>query len=385
MIIDFKEIPRANGNDGDQDRFEQFACDFFETCGYSIECRPSRGADGGKDLIIKEPSMHSKAELKWIVSCKHYGHSRNSIGVEVEVNILERVEAHNCHGFMGFYSSSISSSLASRLNELKAKIHTNFFDNARIEQEILLLNPSDRDRILHSYFPKSFSNFHQEQRKNGVGNQKKKLPSKAGNSYNDWLRASLDAAILLDIEKIKEEFIYDEWQEKTSPLFKLYRYIDYNNFLIANAIFSLSEYIVETSRSLKQRENIADEIFSLVLAYFPPKHMITEKQSHVLGKTCLGIGFNTTYDALLYRSDYDVAKYGLLIIKFIYNEAKRNDIKPLLNNVLEIYKELENSLNRPDRKDLETAKEFVAIFKNDLATPSLSMPILTAHLSLLVK
>ncbi len=385
MIIDFKEIPVANGSEGEQDRFEQFACDFFETCQYSIEYRPSRGPDGGKDLIIKESTKHSQAELKWIVSCKHYGHSKKSVGVTEEVSIIDRVVDSNCHGFMGFYSSSISSSLASRLNELKGRIHTNFFDNARIEKEILLLNPSDRDRILHSYFPKSFSNFHQEQRKNGVGNQKKKLPSKAGNSYNDWLRASLDAAILLDIEKIKEEFIYDKWQEKTSPLFKLYRYTDYNNFLIANAIFSLSEYIVETSRSLKQQENIAGEIFSLVLTYFPPKHLITEKQSHAIGKTCLGIGFNITYDALLYHSDYDVAKYGLLIIKFIYNEAKRNDIKLLLNNVLEIYKELENSLNRPDRKDLEIAKEFVAVFKNDLATPSLSTPILTGHLSRLVE
>lgn len=385
MIIDFKEIPRANGSEGDQDRFEQFACDFFETWQYSIEYRPSRGADGGKDLIIKESTKHSKAELKWIVSCKHYGHSRNSVGIEVEVNILERVEANNCHGFMGFYSTSISSSLASRLIELKAKIHTNFFDNARIEKEILSLNPKDRYRILRTYFPLSFLKYLQEKRKNGIGNQKKKLQGNVGNSYNDLLRASLDAAILLDIEKIKEEFIYDEWQEKTSPLFKLYRYIDYNNFLIANAIFSLSEYIVETSRSRKQKENIAGEIFSLVLTYFPSKNLITEKQSNVLGKTCLGIGFNITYDALIYRNDYDVAKYGLLIIKFINNEAKRNDIKPLLNSVLEIYKELENSLNRPDRKDLEAAKEFVAGFKNDLATPSLSIPILTGHLSQLVK
>lgn len=385
MIIDFKEIPKANGSEGEQDRFEQFACDFFETCQYSIEYRPSRGADGGKDLIIKESTKHSQSELKWLVSCKHYGHSRNSVGVEVEVNILERVEAHNCHGFMGFYSTSISSSLASRLNELKAKIHTNFFDNARIESSILSINPNDRDRILQTYFPLSFSNYVQEQRKNRVVNQKKKLQGNIGNSYNDLLRASLDAAILLDIEKIKEEFLYGDWQEKRSPLFKLYRYTDYNNFLIANAIFSLSEYIVETSRSLKQQENIASEIFSLVLTYFPSKHLIIEKQCHALGKTCLGIGFNITYDALLYHNDYDVAKYGLLIIKFIYKEAKRNDIKLLLNEVLEVYNELEGSLNRTDRKDLLTAKEFVAVFKNDLATPSLSIPILTGHLSQLVK
>ena len=36
MIIDFKEIPIASKGGGEQDRFEQFACDFLEAIGNKI-------------------------------------------------------------------------------------------------------------------------------------------------------------------------------------------------------------------------------------------------------------------------------------------------------------------------------------------------------------
>jgi hypothetical protein len=54
MIIDFKEIPEANKADGNQDTFEFFARDFLENLGYEILIHPTRGADGGKDMIVKE-------------------------------------------------------------------------------------------------------------------------------------------------------------------------------------------------------------------------------------------------------------------------------------------------------------------------------------------
>ena len=53
-MIDFKEIARANTGNGNQDSFELFARDFLNTLGYIIISEPSRGADGGKDLIVKE-------------------------------------------------------------------------------------------------------------------------------------------------------------------------------------------------------------------------------------------------------------------------------------------------------------------------------------------
>ena len=54
-FIDFREIPVANSGKGDQDYFELFARDFFWSLGYVIDQGPSRGADGGRDLIVVEP------------------------------------------------------------------------------------------------------------------------------------------------------------------------------------------------------------------------------------------------------------------------------------------------------------------------------------------
>ena len=81
MILDFKEIPEAHIANGKQDTFEMFARDFFETFGFIIEEGPDRGADGGRDLIIKEKRLGilGETEIKWLVSCKHKAHSGNSV------------------------------------------------------------------------------------------------------------------------------------------------------------------------------------------------------------------------------------------------------------------------------------------------------------------
>ncbi len=42
MLINFKEIPRANTRNGDQDEFELFARDFLEEIGYAIVEEPAR-------------------------------------------------------------------------------------------------------------------------------------------------------------------------------------------------------------------------------------------------------------------------------------------------------------------------------------------------------
>jgi hypothetical protein len=52
-----------------------------------------------------------------LVSCKYYTKSDKSVGVDDEVNILERLKQHRCDGFMGFYSTIGSSHLIDRLRE----------------------------------------------------------------------------------------------------------------------------------------------------------------------------------------------------------------------------------------------------------------------------
>src|SRR5687767_7298245 len=97
-LIDFREIPEAHLSSGKQDSFELFAADFLSLMGYEIVDRPGRGADLGRDLIVEErrKGISGETVVRWLVSCKHKAHSGKSVGLDDEVNIVERVEGHTC-------------------------------------------------------------------------------------------------------------------------------------------------------------------------------------------------------------------------------------------------------------------------------------------------
>jgi hypothetical protein len=159
MILDFKEIPKANTGNGDQDAFELFARDFLEILGYEIIQHPDRGADGKKDLIVQEsrPGISGVTNIRWLVSCKHYVHSGKSVSDTDEPNILDRISVHECDGFLGFYSTLPATSLGKNLEGLKKKTSIDSFDRERIEKR--LLESLEGIRLTSRYFPISFEKF----------------------------------------------------------------------------------------------------------------------------------------------------------------------------------------------------------------------------------
>lgn len=159
MLLDFKEIPRANSAEGLQDTFELFARDFLEALGYGILVEPNRGADGKCDMIVQETrkGVGGVSKIKWLVSCKHYAHSAKSVGDKDEPNITDRIKRHRCNGFMGFYSTILSPTLSANLEAFKDEIHVFIFDPARIEKKLL---SSVRGRELASrYFSSSYTKY----------------------------------------------------------------------------------------------------------------------------------------------------------------------------------------------------------------------------------
>ncbi|EKE03724.1 MAG: putative lysogenic conversion protein (Hypothetical protein) [uncultured bacterium] len=141
--VNFKKI--KNGDD-----WEFFARDFFKSLGYEIILDPTRGADGGKDLIIGENllGIQSKKTKKWLVSCKHYAESGKAVGVNDELNITDRLKQHGCDGFIGFYSSSASTALQERLRT--ASIEFDLYDYRKIEG---ILFDKKLNSLLSRYFP----------------------------------------------------------------------------------------------------------------------------------------------------------------------------------------------------------------------------------------
>jgi Restriction endonuclease len=149
--IDFTEIQTGEG-------WELFAAEFLRTIGFSIDSQVGRGPDGGKDLIVSEdlPGKLVRHPFRWLVSCKHFAQSGDSVGVDDEKNILERVNAFHSEGFLGFYSTLPSSALGTRLEQL---VNAGSLKSARClnftEIEQMLISKGLAD-LIHRYFPASY-------------------------------------------------------------------------------------------------------------------------------------------------------------------------------------------------------------------------------------
>lgn len=154
-MIDFTEIPY------DSDDWELFARDFLTELGFTIESPPDRGPDQGKDMLVLETvsgKLHHYT-FRWLVSCKHFATSGNAVNESKdEPNILERMRAFQADGFLGFYSTIVSSGLNTRLRELRARGDIRdyqIFDHKRIENYLIRLGFS---RIFTRYLPESAKN-----------------------------------------------------------------------------------------------------------------------------------------------------------------------------------------------------------------------------------
>lgn len=112
-----KEVPKMNRyynfftNMSDEE-WEKFSIEILKSIGFTIETYPAYGNDGGKDAIV------SKNGLTYLVSCKHYINSGKHVGQDDEVNISDRLLQFNTSGFIGVYSTGITTGLQNRLNAI---------------------------------------------------------------------------------------------------------------------------------------------------------------------------------------------------------------------------------------------------------------------------
>jgi Restriction endonuclease len=159
-VLDFTEIPSAKAG-SDRDQFELFAREFLQNAGLSVIVGPDRGADAGRDLVVEEirTGIVGETRVRWLVSCKHKAHSGNSVTPDDEQDIQDRVNTHDCQGFIGFYSTIMSSGLAAKLNAPRLPFGVKIFDREAIERQ--LLTPSEIG-LARRFFPLSFAKWLQE-------------------------------------------------------------------------------------------------------------------------------------------------------------------------------------------------------------------------------
>lgn len=92
------------------EEWEKFSMYVLQSNGYYIISMPAYGIDGGKDLLVE------KNNYRYLVSCKHFINSGKHVGQDDEQNIVDRLVQHNVNGFIGFYSTGITTGLQNRLD-----------------------------------------------------------------------------------------------------------------------------------------------------------------------------------------------------------------------------------------------------------------------------
>jgi len=197
------------------------------------------------------------------------------------------------------------------------------------------------------------------------------------------LTASMNAQIILEIDKIAEDFFNSNVKDD-KILNRLAKYEPHTNNRIALAVFEFLDRVADMTRTGIPAD-IHLSILFLIDSFFPDvKNFENVNETVELGNMCIDIGFNITYDSAIYLKKLRVVMYGLTIIKCVYIKAKEFQIEELLNRVSEIYSEIEASLERPERNDLSETMELVAIMKSDLDSRGLRFPSLPQHLMSLI-
>jgi hypothetical protein len=160
VILDFSEIPPAKGGSADSDRFEQFAAELLKLIGYEVVRGPSRGPDGGKDLIVEEvrKGISRNTKIRWLVSCKHFIQSGKAVGVTDEPNISERLNQHKCAGFLGVYSTLPSTALEERLHQ--QPFESQLLTPEQVEKYIL--DDPQGIKLAERFFPESIKRWSRE-------------------------------------------------------------------------------------------------------------------------------------------------------------------------------------------------------------------------------
>jgi hypothetical protein len=156
--LDFTEIAPATSGPG-RDTFELFARDVLHFLGFNVLEGPDRGADGGRDLLVEErrTGVGGETRVRWLVSCKHKAHSGASVTPADEPDVQDRLNAHQCTAFLGFYSTVPSAGLSGKLSGAAAKFEHQLYDPERVERS--LLGSAEGVRLAKRYFPRSVASW----------------------------------------------------------------------------------------------------------------------------------------------------------------------------------------------------------------------------------
>jgi Restriction endonuclease len=152
-MIDFSELP------SDGRAFEQLIREILLVMGLHPQWT-GQGADQGRDIVATEilEGPLGTIEQKWLVQCKHFAHSGNSVGRDDVGSFDSDCRQISANGYLLAVSTQPSSGLVTKLKELADQSQTHLrikiWDAVDIEK--LLAEPR-LFSLGHLFFPQSFA------------------------------------------------------------------------------------------------------------------------------------------------------------------------------------------------------------------------------------
>lgn len=206
-----------------------------------------------------------------------------------------------------------------------------------------------------------------------------------GLDTEELLTISMNAIIILEIDKIKEEYYTAKWNERNDILFTLARFSERSNARVAMEIFQFFWVVASQTRSGMTNE-IASGINYLIPEFFPMSFDEKNKGSiEELSKLCTNTAYSMIYDGIIYLANYTIVAYGLLIWKFLYKIGAQNKNESLMTSIKHSYKEIKATLEQRTNKDFSVSIQLIFEFETDLDEPTVTVPPLSKEVAALWK
>jgi hypothetical protein len=195
----------------------------------------------------------------------------------------------------------------------------------------------------------------------------------------------IDADIILELASMSHQQDLCDWNNCDATLETLEKHARNAG---KQAVYEILSFLTEVSANVRADMPLstAKTIYRLATSFFPYSYRSNDKiYDNETGNICLNIGNSIAYDAAIYLRKISYIPYGLNIWKLVFRFAKKTDNEILINQINEMYRYLENTLQRPERNDLSYALEIVGVFKNDLHSNTLAFPPYPKHIEAMIK
>jgi hypothetical protein len=298
-MIDFSEIKTAH-------RWEQFAENFFEARGANIIQRVALGQDRGADLIIEELHIVNGANhtRRILVSCKH---TAKPVGIEIENDIRDRLDDHNCICFYGFYSTYQTLPLQQRLDNLK--------ENGKIQDY----------QIFHDYEIESFlkNNLDNNLFKNNFENSYKQFVGNTKTSIED--NTNFKKLSTEDIRDKKGEY-YKEYYNGGLPQWGIIKKYTFKRDIFEKVVLNLEKNKVALVTAAGG-EGKTTFLMQVGCHFFDKKYEVYYSFDGVRNINLNKLQFDKRKNYVLI---FDQANYLENLISFIQSVKLKSNIKLLL-------------------------------------------------------